>query len=1091
MNSNQKWIGEQKYKNNYNYCPCHRNIQPIFQNNQNQKSYNITKKTAINQYYQNSRTYQNQHNSKNLFINMDKVPSQGFITSNNNQKYDPNKYFLSGPNYKYYANNTNTYKKIQKTEIIPEMDGIVRNFTHNYSLLVSKNTSSKNGPFEKQNRSAEMREIKYNNNSNNINQQYKKIEQKVNYPKQNENNYRANFVKRVIVNKKNINNNNENVNYNNANVNYRRYSDYNDDKNNFSEQDNIYQNKNSNNNKNFERIKSYTISTNRPTTYSQKRIIRTIVQKEEKPIHQRGFYSELEPNYNARLAYINNVEKTNEIPNKNNYKSNNINERKNNYHKYTSSKNQQGFVVENSYIDDLKEYEPPKKYNTVETKQNIYEYKPRNYNNNNSNFSKKEIIVQNQKTSHSETKNINNRNNSLEKNNNNKNNYKNFDQELYYESSHPSFPKRHTETLQSRYEINKYQNNNNKKYTIKTENPSLNSHYASRTSTNYHIIKKPINKNDFSTFQNNLTNIRELDDDNNHSRMQIYTSKNINHSFYISKGYSGKQKYHTSTTKQAYRSNNYILRDEEIPKKNYEFYAKNEIQSPENYYHIVKRSNNINNYYYPKIEKKENIIQKENKYQQTNDEDIENEENDENNEYIVENIVTNENDQNDDNNEYYEEDEDEDVQLEYDPTQLMASKEDNFGFVSQSPKINDDENDNEIEQEVEENEQENNEEEENNENENNEEDENNEEYYEQPFVNIVKKNENDANKYKKNINIRKGDYQISNQSKEYKNEEKGVNHNFHESRQVKSTKNKNFNIYHRRADIQKPQKQKITTVVTFSNNDDIKNEEQEDKEEDYNPNDNNNVVNNVNKESKYGSYFGDMNNNYYESQNYEENQDQIKREKQNIQINENKNKYTNLKISNTNNEIKNDNKNNENDNENNENENENNENDNENENENDNNEYKYTNLEISSPTSNNKNKNNVISFGIQSETLCVPAEEQNEDEEVNEEVEEQNEDQNEVEEQNEEEMQNEDEEEQIEDAQIEEIQGDDDEENQEYVIDENEEQNQEYEEVENGEEEGNENEEMIEEVEDAQEDDNAEDVEVEEGVYEEDNEEEN
>ena len=163
MINNQKWVSEQKFQNRNNYCPLHRNIQPIFQNAQNQKSYNITKKIITNQYSQNSQPYPSQTlQTKNLYINMNNSPSQNFVTCNNNQNWDSSQYYLSGTNCKYYTNKPNLYKKIQKVEIIPEADGIVRNFTQNYSLYVSKNTSSKNGPFVKQYKSMELRETKPN-----------------------------------------------------------------------------------------------------------------------------------------------------------------------------------------------------------------------------------------------------------------------------------------------------------------------------------------------------------------------------------------------------------------------------------------------------------------------------------------------------------------------------------------------------------------------------------------------------------------------------------------------------------------------------------------------------------------------------------------------------------------------------------------------------------------------------------------------------------------------------------------------------------------------------------------------------------------
>ena len=873
MNDNQKWLFERRNQNHQNYCPVHHNTQPIYQNQ-------YTKSSNSNSYYTIQKVTQNQYNqeprilpattiqSRRIIVNQQYVPvsnpnnyqNRGFITNNEYNNYQKNQYYnqeynQSYNNYSYNNNVIPQYKKIEKTEIIPEADGIVRNYTNNYSFYVSKGTSAKS-----------VTNLKYKNNSND----YRNTKPLSNYG--------TNQIYQTTYTERNLNNNNNNYSRNVRKYSYSNNNNYTDYNNNYySENENIYRNNRSNiytNNNYYERNKPTTtiITQNRviQPAYEQARYIKKLIETDEQvPSYQRGYYSETDP-YNNNKNYIS--------------------ERKNYYHRYYSNEPNDNNVQYNNYEeqnddDDIREYEGPDMYDN-EQRINIDKVNTGNYNNFNFN---------NKRYSHSENKNIN-------RYKNNNNNYYIQEKETYYES--PSFQKRYTEIITP---TSRYSNKNrqpHRKYNVSTENPSLHYNRIAEYEVPYEKGSKTVTKNknsnrEYTTFEKNLRNIRELDfGETGNEGMRVSTTNSNNHSFYVSQGFSGKnKKYKTSTMQQAYRANKYILRNEDgsNDNENYDYYSKNITTKPQKYYNQkneeMNEQNNNNKYQIKKIP-----INKNNQI--------------ENNEYIVENIVTDEIQKPEE--EYYdeekqiengEEEELEEEGVQYDPTQLMASKEDNFGFISQSPREHDDivntnnqENDEKnAEMQIEEIQDENEEQEENINNDNKNYEQNNEDEYYDENENI-----NNNNQYQIiSPNMVQINSQKSNKQYQEIEPDKKINHNYYESRQIKNQKKDSYTNYNKKVIINQEQQYNEyneNNENNENNNNEEENEQEEinyeEKEEDLNPDDNMNSTELKKQETKFSSYFGDANNNYYESGKINENQ--LSEEKPDNNIN----RYDSFQISN-------------------------------------------------------------------------------------------------------------------------------------------------------------------------------------------------
>ena len=767
MNDNQKSINEQQNKTKQNCCPIHHNPQTIrqesYSRSYNSNIYNTIQQVAKNQ---KSQILPTTIQSRRIIVNQQYIPvtnsnnlkNKEFFTNNEYNSYQKNQNY--NQEYKQFYNNSYSYnnitipqfKKIERIKIISEPDYTMRKNSNNYSFYVSKTTSGKSAKNIKQYKN---NPINYNNSklSRNygINQTYQTSE--------------------IISN----NSSNSNKIIRRYSYNYNKDTNYN---NNYSENGNIYRNNRNNvyykNNNFFERSNKPMINiinqkrVIQQPAYEQAKYIKKLIETEEQiPYYKKGNYTEIEPFNNK------------------NY----ISERKNYNHKYRSkipnnykikySKNKkQNIKIEQS---DIREYEGSEKYDK-EQRININKINPKIYNN--FNFNKR--------NSHSE-----NKNNTLYKNDNNYNNYNNIEKENYYEF--PSFRKRHTEIIssQSRYSSNNYKKSYNK-YNVSTENPSLNSHYNSRKTDNQtpykngsRIIKnKHVNRR-YTTFEKNLQNIRELDIRND--GIQISTTNSNNHSFYISEGFSNKQKkYKTSTMQQAYRANKYILKSEDgtNDNDNYDYYEEKIISK-----HKKLMSPKEDSFGFMSLEKEDivNTKNKENEQQKKNKikiqiKNCEGEKQKENININNKNFIQN-------NERYY------------------------TGKMNENININNNQ-------------------------------------YQNINSNLFQLN------YQKNTE----QYQKTKQESDRKN-----NHNYYESCQIKKPKKQSNSNYNNKIIINQKQS-KIPPKFSYDFNENKNKEEDlqeqlnyEEKEQDLNPNDNINSEELTKPIIKFSSYFGDSNNNYYES----------------------------------------------------------------------------------------------------------------------------------------------------------------------------------------------------------------------------------
>ena len=282
------------------------------------------------------------------------------------------------------------------------------------------------------------------------------------------------------------------------------------------------------------------------------------------------------------------------------------------------------------------------------------------------------------------------------------------DREYYEERSQNNFSEKPFTRINNYSQTRR----NGRKYGVYTQTLAMNKNYSHnneyevelprnissnnlRPNYSYPKIMKPINdvqrllknKKEYSAFENSLRNIRnneeeiELENKERNNRVRNKTTGINNQSLYSSNNSNDRnRKYRTSTEKEDYRTQGkrYILQDiDDDNNEDYDIYQ-NQNYSNEN-------MNRYNNYRVAQNIKNERILNRRQPIQQYYQ--------DENDYYEEEQIETNLNKNNNQNRnmninnlnneeEEMEDEEEEEVEQMYDSSQLIKSKESNFGIVN-------------------------------------------------------------------------------------------------------------------------------------------------------------------------------------------------------------------------------------------------------------------------------------------------------------------------------------------------------------------------------------------------------------------------